>query len=147
MTSPAAFVELVTGLTEVLSTDITVDQIAMRVGKWAAHPEALVPTELQSVSGLVDRASLTRFPDSDLAYALTLVPDEAAAPPVSALRAAWGDPRVSHAGPDQPTELQFRPTTVDGPWSVVVVAWARRRGSDLDEAVVTQVLLRRGRRA
>lgn len=145
----AGFVAVVADLTDYLSADVTLDQIATRIGAWApgrpSDTQTLVPAELQASSRYVSRASVARFPDSEVAYAVTLVPIDDARPRVAAMRTAFGEPRVGTAGPDMPTELQFAPAVSSSDWRIVILAWTLRRGPDLDEAVVTHLLLRRDR--
>ena len=145
----AGFVAMVAELAGFLSADVTLDQIAAHLGGWAPEQPSdtptLVPAELRPSSPYVARASVARFPDSEVAYAVTLVPIDAARPSVAAMRTAFGEPRVGIAGPDMPTELQFAPAASKGDWHIVLVAWAQRRGPHLDEAVLTRLLLRRAR--
>ncbi len=145
----AGFVAVVAGLTDFLSADVTLDQIAARVGAWApGHPgdsQTLVPAELVASSPYVARSGVARFPDSEVAYAVTLVPMDRARPLVAAMRTAFGEPRVGTAGPDMPTELQFAPMGSSSGWRIIILAWALKRGPDLDRAVLTHLVLRRDR--
>jgi hypothetical protein len=145
----AGFLAVVSDLTDYLSTDVTLDEIAARVGAWApgepGDRQTLVPAELRASSPYVARAGVARFPDSDVAYAVTIVPTDDARPAVAAMRATYGEPRVRAGGPDTPTELQFPPAQSHRGWRIVMLAWALRRGPDLDDAVLTQLLLRRDR--
>lgn len=141
------FVALVADLAGYLTGDVNPDEIVSHLGAWAPgeseNARSLVPAEVQTVSPYVARAGVARFPDSEVPYAVTLVPIDEARPTVAAMRTAFGEPRVGAAGPDLPTELQFVPAGSSGVWRIVIVAWAQRRGPDLHDAVVAQLLLRR----
>lgn len=140
------FLDLVADLAGCLAEDVSVDEIAARVGRWApGYPSALGPAELLPVAPSIERAHLACFPDTDLAYALTLVPAPAARPRVAMMRDAWGDIEVGPRHPDTPLELQFATTTVGRHWRVVVLARAQRQGREIDDAVVLRVFLRRDR--
>lgn len=153
MTSPAevGFVAVVADLSDYLSAEVTIEDIATRLGGWAGEDrpddDSLVPAAVRADSPFVDQAGIACFPDSDLAYAVSVSPTADARPSIAALRPRFGEPKLIAAEPDRPLEVQFPSTSSGDGWSVVLVVRAQRRGPDLDDAVVTRILLRRDSRS
>ncbi len=146
--SDADFTGLLRRLADYLAGDVTPDDIAERLGGWATDETdeaSLVPTEIRISSPYLRRAGIARYPGSDVPYAVTLVPTDDAQPTVADLRSTFGQPLAGAYHLDHPLELQFT-TNAGGDWGIVLVVRAERRGPELEDAVVTRVLLRRDRR-
>ncbi len=136
-------IELLRALVLLLSLDtLTVKDVIARVGSVAHDPGVPMPIEIHPGPGLLT-ASLARYADTGLPYLLTLEPAPSHRPTVAALRLAFGDYRRARSDRGRPVEVLFHSLIATQHWKVVLIAEISTDGSELDEAKVISVALRR----
>lgn len=127
-------------LVAVLSNEITLDDIAGRLGPVARDPGVPLPAELAPREPAVRRVEVGRYPDGGKPYTVEL---ELASPvPVAALVAAFGAYRQSRTDRGTPREIVF-PATGSGPWHVIIVAQLPPGASPIADDATSTVTLRR----
>ena len=122
---------------------ITLEDVSKRVGPIAHDPGGRMPLELRSILPGVKRASLARYPGSNLPYILDLTPAPDARPTAAKLKAFLGEDRRARTDMGRPWKLVFHPSTDQQSCPVAVIADLQPDAPDLETAPITHVAFRR----
>ena len=134
-------IDHVRDLVRFLAQDLTVEQIAARVGAVDRDPGVPLPIELRPTGSELRAASLSRYPETGKPFALEL---ELAAPvTVASLQGAFGAYREGRTDRGQPREILFYPAEAGTPWKVVVIAQLPPGASPIADGAASVVILRR----
>ena len=122
--------------------DLTVADVAARIGPVIADHGELLPLDLDTALPGVREAHLWCFSDGGEPYLLELLPDPGGLPPIPDLVAALGGYQrlLTHGG--RPPEVLFN-VGGHGPWGVAVLARLEPPGEDMSQARVTRLAFRR----
>ena len=139
----AALAGVVAELADALAADLTVEDLAQLLGPVENDPGIPLEVVLRPSSALLAAADVGRFPDSGLPYTVTLRPAPGVVVTPAVLAASFGDYRRTPTHRGRPAELVYARTTAGPRWSVVLMIQVESQASDLDDAPVTSITLRR----
>ncbi|MEN0130614.1 MAG: hypothetical protein AAGC49_14310 [Brevundimonas sp.] len=139
----AALPGVVAELADALTADLTVEDVAQLLGPVENDPGIPLEVVLRPSSALLAAAAVGRFPDSGLPYTVTLRPAAGFVVTPALLAASFGDYRRTPTDRGRPAELVFARRTAGPRWSVVLMIQVESQASDLDDASVTSITLRR----
>ncbi len=131
---------LLRDLIAALSREVSLEEIAAKLGAVTSDPGAPMAAELTPRDPLIRKAEVGRYPDGGKPYTVEL---ELAAPvPVAELTAAFGAYRQSRTDRGMPREIVFPPAG-EGPWRIVLIAQLPGGMSPIEAGETSHVVLRR----
>lgn len=136
--------QLLRDLVAFLSREVSLDEIATRLGPVASDPGPPMAAELAPKDPALRRAEVGRYPDTGKPYTVEL--ELATAVPVAELAAALGPYQQGRTDRGMPRELIFSSADApasDGPWRVVLIAQVPSGSSPLAEESSSVLVLRR----
>lgn len=135
-----AMLELIRDLVAFLSNDVSLDDIAGRLGPVAHDPGVPLLAELTPRDPALRRVEVAR--DRDTGKPSTVDLELASSVPVAALAAAFGAYHQVRTDRGMPREIVFPPAGA-GPWKVVVAAQLPPGASQIADGATSAVILSR----
>ena len=128
-------------IVEFLTADVTVEDIAARIGDIV--PDDDDDVRMRPASASFGEASVASYPDTGKPYTLDLDLGLADAIAVADLRAAFGNYERVRTDRGHPPEIIFYPPAPEQPFSVAVLGRIDGDGDDIASASVSHITLRR----